>query len=270
MDLGLAGKTIIVTGGGSNIGRGIVLAFAEEKANIVNAEIDAKQGQRVVDKANALGAQAMLIKTDVTDWGSVQAMVKETVRNFGKIDVLVNNVGRAWLKPFVDKPREECGKEISLNYWSVINCIKAVAGHMTERKYGKIVNIASVSGQWGYAAYNEAVYGGAKAAVIGLSRALAWELGRYGINVNVVCPGWIVPDNTDDVGNGSWWSEWGFDAYTRDPRSSETLRKGMRYWPIRRMGRPHDIADMVLFLASDRASFLTGQTISVSGGLTMW
>ena len=270
MKLGLTGRTVVVTGGGSNIGRGIVLAFAEEGANIVNAELDAEQGQRAVDEANALGGQATLIQTDVTDWDSVQAMVKGTIQRFGQIDVLVNNVGRTWPRPFVSKPREETEKEINLNYWSVINCTKAVAGHMIEREYGIIVNIASVSGQWGFAAYNEAVYGGTKAAVIGLSRALAWELARYGINVNVVCPGWIVPDNPDDVGNGSWWTEWGFDAYTTDPRSSEVLQKGMRYWPIRRMGRPQDIADTVLFLASDRASFLTGQSISVSGGLTMW
>jgi len=270
MELGLTGRTVIVTGGGSNIGRGTVLGFAGEGANIVNAELDAQQGQRVVDEANALGGQAILIQTDVTSWDSVQAMVEGTLQRFGQIDVLVNNVGRTWPKPFMTKPREETDREISLNYRSVVDCTQAVAGHMIQRGCGRIVNIASVSGQWGFAAYNEAVYGGTKAAVIGLSRALAWELARYGINVNVVCPGWIVPHSPEDVGSGSWWTEWGFDAYTTDPRSSEVLQKGMRYWPIRRMGRPQDIADTVLFLSSDRASFLTGQTISVSGGLTMW
>jgi 2-hydroxycyclohexanecarboxyl-CoA dehydrogenase len=236
----------------------------------VNAEIDEKQGEQVVEEANRLGGQAVLVKTDVTSWDSVQEMVKATLARFGRIDVLVNNVGRTWLRPFVEKSTEECEKEISLNYRSVINSIKAASPHMMEHKYGKIISIASVSGQWGYAAYNGAVYGGTKAGVIALSKALAWELGSHNINVNVVCPGWIIPDRPEDVGEGSWWTEWGFDAFTTDPGSSDVLQKGMRYWPIRRMGKPEDIADTVLFLASERASFLTGQSISVSGGMTMW
>jgi len=265
VDLGLKGKTVIVTGGGSNIGRGIVLAFAREGSNIVNAEIDEKQGQKVVDEANSLGGQAILVKTDVTDWDSVQAMVKKTLKRFGKIDVLVNNAGGTpYARLFVEKPRGEWEKEINLNYWSVINCTRAVVDHMIERKYGKVVNISSASGQSGFAAYNLAVYGGAKGAVIALSRALAWELGRYGININVVCPGWIVPESPEDVGQGSFWKQWGYDFYTPD-----MLQRAMKYWPLRRLGRPEDIADTVLFLASERASFLTGQTISVSGGLTM-
>ncbi len=270
MDLGLAGKTVIVTGGGSNIGRGIVLAFAREGSNIVNAEVDEKQGQRVVDEANALGSQAILVKTDVTDWDSVQVMVNKALERFGRIDVLVNNVGRTWRRLFIDKPREESEREININYWSVINCIKAVADHMIERKYGKIVSIGSAASQSGIAGRDTAVYAGTKGAVISLSKALAWELGRYGININVVCPGWIVPESSEEVGVGSWWSEWGFDAYSTSPRSSETLQRATRYWPIRRLGSPEDIANTVVFLASDCASYLTGQTISVSGGLTMW
>jgi len=266
VDLGLEGKTVIVTGGGSNIGRGIVLGFAREGANVVNAEIETDQGQKVVDEANRLGAKAVLIKTDVTDWESVQAMVKETLRAFGKIDVLVNNAGGTPRnRPFVEKPREEWDKEINLNYWSVINCVRAVVDHMMERKHGKIVNISSGSGQTGLAAIHLAVYGGAKAGVIGLSRALAWEFGRYGININTVAPGWIVPASRDDVGQNSFWNQWGYDVYT-----PEVLQKSLKHWPIQRLGRPEDIADTVLFLASERASFLTGQTISVSGGVAMW
>lgn len=266
MDLGLEGKTVIVTGGGSNIGRGIVLAFAKEGSNIVNAEVDEEQGQKVVDEANSLGGKAILVKTDVTDWDSAQAMVKETLERFGKVDVLVNNAGGTpSSRPFIEKPREEWDKEINLNYWSVINCVRAVVDHMIERKGGKIVSIASGSGQIGAGAVNLAVYGGTKGGVIALSRALAWELGRYGINVNVVSPGWIVPHTSEHVGQKSFWKQWGYDFFTPD-----VLQRAMKYWPIRRLGRPEDIADSVLFLASDRASFLTGQTISVSGGLAMW
>ncbi len=266
MDLGLKDKTVIVTGGGSNIGRGIVLAFAAEGCNIVNAEIDVAQGQKVVDQANSLGGKAVLIKTDVTDWDSVQAMVKETLMTFGQIDILVNNAGGTpFNRPFVEKPRKEWEKEINLNYWGVINCIRAVVDHMIERRYGKMVNVASGSGQSGLGAINCAVYGGAKGGVIALSRALAWEFGRYGINVNNVCPGWTVPATPDDVGDNSFWKQWGYETFTPD-----VLKKAMRYWPIQRLGSPEDIAYSVLFLASDRASFLTGQSLSVSGGFAMW
>ena len=262
----MAGKTVIVTGGGSNIGRGIVLGFAQEGSNIVNAEVDAEQGCRVVDEANRLGGKAVFVRTDVTDWDSVQATVNETLQTFGNIDVLVNNAGGTPRnRPFVEKPRDEWDKEIRLNYWSVINCVRGVVDHMIGRKYGKIVNIASASGQFGFGAINLAVYGGAKGGVIALSRALAWELGRHGINVNVVSPGWIVPDSPDHVGQESFWKKWGYETY-----SSDVLQKAMKYWPLRRLGKPEDIADCVLFLASERASFLTGQTISVSGGLVMW
>jgi len=266
VDLGLAGKTVVVTGGGSNIGRGIVLGFAREGARVVNAEIDVEQGQKVVDEANGVGGEAVLIKTDVTEWGSVQEMARQTLDRFGHIDVLVNNAGGTQsMRPFVQKPREEWDWEIKLNYWGVINCTRAVVDCMIERQSGKIVNIASGSGQVGIGGVNLAVYGGAKGGVIALSRALAWELGRYGININVVSPGWIVPHTTDDVGEGSFWKQWGYDFFTPDK-----LKRAMKNWPIPRLGRPEDIADAVLFLASERASFLTGQTISVSGGLAMW
>jgi len=266
MDLGLRGKTVIVTGGGSNIGRGIVLGFASEGCKIVNAERDEAQGQKVVEEANKLGGEAVLIKTDVTDWDSIQAMVKAALERFGQIDVLVNNAGGHDRQvPFIEKTREEWDWEIRLNYWGVINCIRAVLDHMIERQSGKIVSVASGSGQAGAAAINCAVYGGLKGGVIALSRALAWELACYGINVNVVSPGWIVPHSSEDVGQGSFWKRWGYDFFTPDK-----LNRAMKGWPIKRLGRPEDIADSTLFLASERASFLTGQTISVSGGAIMW
>ncbi len=266
MDLGLAGKTVIVTGGGSNIGRGIVLAFAQEGAKIVNAEIDVAQGQKVVDEARGLGAEAELISTDVTDWESVQTMVKQTLEKFGQIDVLVNNAGGSpSYRPFVKKTREEWESEVNLNYWSVINCIRAVLDNMMEHKSGRIVNIASGSGQIGSGAMNLAVYGGTKGGVIALSRGLAWEFGRFGITVNCISPGWIVPDSEEHTGEGSFWQKWGHEFFT-----PEKLDIFMKSWPVPRLGRPEDIADCALFFASDRSSYLTGQTVSVSGGVAMW
>ena len=267
MDLGLAGKTAIVTGGGSNIGRAIVLAFAAEGCNVVNAEIDVAQGEKVVDQANKIGGKTVLVRTDATDWESVQAMVKKTLETFGQVDILVNNAGGTpRTKAFVKKTMDEWETEIRLNLWTVLNCTRAVIDHMIQRKYGKIVNISSGSGQSGNAANNLVVYGGAKGGVIAMGRGMAWEFGRHGINVNTVAPGTIVPANLDtDVGEGSMWTQWSAKVYT--PEVLEGMKK---LWPIHRLGRPQDIADTVLFLASERASFLTGQTISVSGGAFMW
>lgn len=266
MDLGLAGKTVIVTGGGSNIGRGIVLGFAQEGAKIVNAEIDVAQGQKVIDEAKAMGAEASLIPTDVTDWESAQAMVAQTLDKFGQIDVLVNNAGGTQSKhSFWNKSRDEWEHEVKLNYWSVINCTRAVLDHMMERQAGRIVNITSGSGQTGIGAIGHVVYGGTKGGVMALSRGLAWELGSHGITVNCVSPGWIVPHSDEHTGEGSFWKQWGYDFFTPDK-----LEMSMKSWPIPRLGRPEDIAHSVLFFASEQASFLTGQTMSVSGGLVSW
>ena len=264
MDLGLAGKTVIVTGGGSNIGRAIFLTFAKEGVNLVNAELDEKQGQKVVDEANALGGggRAMLIKTDVTNWDSVQAMVKKTLEGFGKIDVLTNVVGWTFDRLFIEKPREEWEKEINLNFWSVINCCRAVVDHMIERKYGKIVSIGSDAGRMGE--FREAVYGGCKGGVIAMSKSLARELGRYSINVNVVCPGATIPESAEHAGELSM-----LKGITQDMVPAEQKERMLRNYPLRRLCTAQEVANAVVFLASDAASFITGQTLSVSGGYTM-
>jgi len=266
MDLGLAGKAVIVTGGGSNIGRGIVLAFAREGSKVINAEIDVPQGRKVVDEARELGGEAELIPTDVTDWESVQAMVERTLEMHGRIDVLVNNAGGTQSRHyFMDKPRDEWEHEVQLNYWSVINCTRAVLPDMMERKAGRIINITSGSGQIGMGAIGHVVYGGLKGGVMALSRGLSWELGRYNITVNCVSPGWIVPHSREHTGEQSFWQQWGYDCYT-----PEKLEMSMKTWPIPRLGRPEDIAHSVVFFAAEQAGFLTGQTMSVSGGLVGW
>ena len=262
--LGLEGKTAIVTGGGSNIGRCIVLAFAEQGANVAIAELDEAQGAKVAEEANALArGRVENIKTDVTDWDSVQAMVKRTLDKFGQMDILVNVVG--WVKDelFVRKAREDWEKEIARNFWSDINCTRAILDHMIERKYGKIINIGSDAARIGQ--LREVVYSGCKGAVISMTKSLARELGRYGINVNVICPGVVVPAGRHVTAAESMWTDEMIKVFG-SPEALEKIAKGI---PLGRLGTGDDIANAVLFLASDRANFITGQTISVDGGYTM-
>ena len=263
MDLGLKGKTVIVTGGGSNIGRAISLAFAKEGSNVVLAEIDETQGKKVADEANALGAggRCIVVKTDVTKLDIVEAMAKKAVEEFGKIDVLVNNVG--WDKPqlFTETDPEFWDKVIALNYRSDLNCIKAILPYMIEGKGGSVVSIASDAGRVGE--FREAVYAGCKAGVIALSKAVAREVGRYGIRLNVVCPGVTIP-SAEETGAESMWR--GEIATMFSPEAQEKIAKT---YPLRRLGKADDIARAVVFLASDAASFITGQTLSVSGGYSM-
>lgn len=267
MDLGLKGKSVIVTGGGSNIGRAVFLAFANEGVNLVCAELDEKQGQKSVDLATDMkaGGKAIVVKTDVTNMDSVQAMVKKTLDEYGKIDVLCNVVGWTFDRLFIEKPREEWEREINLNIWSVINCTRAVVDHMIEQKGGKIVNMGSDAGRIGE--FREVVYGGCKGAVIAMSKALARELGRYNINVNVVCPAMTIPNSPEEAGELSMFGPGGFGRMIFDnPEMKQQLAKG---YPLRRLATPQDIANAVVFLASEPASYITGQTLSVNGGYTM-
>ena len=265
MDLKLAGKTAIVTGGASNIGRGITLAFAQEGANVVIADFDESQAQKVAKEAQGLLGKVIAVMTDVTDWNQVQTMVKKTLDEFKTIDVLVNNAGGGHdfvEKLFVEQTREEWEKIVALNFWGVMSCTRAVLDHMIERRSGSIVNIGSDAGRMGE--YREGVYAGCKAGVIGLSKTLARELGRYGIRVNVVCPGTTLPDAP--VGEKSLWAE---GKQTASWLSPEMLEKAAKGYPLRKFGKPQDIADAVTFFASERAGHITGQTLSVSGGYTM-
>ena len=268
MDLGLAGKAVIVTGGASNIGRAISLTFAKEGANLAIAELDEAQGKKVAKQADALGAggRTIVIKTDVTKLGEVEAMVKKTLDEFGKVDVLVNVVGWDNLMPFTDTTPEFWDKIIALNYRSDLNCIKTILPHMIERKGGNIVSISSDAGRVGE--FREAVYSGCKAGVIALSKAVAREVGRHGIRLNVVCPGMTIPTSAEEVSEYSMFKlEGKFIADVGFP--PETKEKMAKSYALRRLGTAQDIANGVIFLASDMASFITGQTLSVSGGYSM-
>jgi 2-hydroxycyclohexanecarboxyl-CoA dehydrogenase len=263
VELGLAGKTVIVTGGASNVGRGIVLAFAGEGSNIVIADIDEVQGGKTADLAKKQRGKVMVVKTDVTSPEQCQAMVKKTLDEFGRLDILVNCVGWIYDRLFIEKPREEWMKEVDTNYWSVINCVRAVIDHMIARKSGRIISLASDAGKVGE--YREVVYAGAKGAVIAFSKSLAREVGRYGININVLCLGTVPPANDEEIGSESMWRSGGL-FYKMTPEVKEKMAKA---YPLRRLGRAEDVASAVLFLASDVASWITGQAISVDGGYAM-
>jgi 2-hydroxycyclohexanecarboxyl-CoA dehydrogenase len=257
VDLGLRDRPVVVTGGASNIGRAIVLGFAAEGARVLVADLDEERGRRTA--AEAAGAD--FVRTDVTSWESAQAMAAAALDRLGGIDVLVNCAGWTVDRLFVEKPRHEWEKEIAVDMWGFINCTRAILDHMIERRGGRIVSISSDAGRIGE--WREAVYSGTKAGVIAMSKAIAKEVGRYGITVNVVCPG-FVPGQPETSGSESVWA--GDQGAQFTP---EVLEKVARSYPLRRLGRAEDMAPAVLFLASDQASYITGQTLSVNGGYSM-
>jgi 2-hydroxycyclohexanecarboxyl-CoA dehydrogenase len=258
MELGLRDSAVVVTGGASNIGRAIVHGFAGEGARVMVADIDRARAERTAAEAPG---QVEVMVTDVTSWESTRAMAAGALERLGAIDVLVNCAGWTVDRLFVEKPREEWEKEIAIDMWGFINCTRAVLDHMIERQRGRIVSISSDAGRVGE--WREAVYSGAKAGVIAMSKAIAREVGRHGITLNVVCPG-FVPGGRETSGQGSMWT--GDQGALFTP---EVLEKVARSYPLRRLGTPEDIAPAVLFLASGGASYITGQTLSVNGGYSM-
>lgn len=266
MDLELRGKTAIVTGGASNIGKAIAEGLSEEGANIVIADIDRTQAGRVVDELRASGRNgALFVETDVTDRSQVEHLVTCTLERFGQIDILVNNAGWTINGFFLEKSVEEWEREVAINLWGPINCVRAVAPSMVARSYGKIITIGSDAGRVGE--YKEAVYSACKGGIIALSKALAREFGRFNVTVNVVSPGLTLPESPDDVGaNSLWHSE---SPQRRFFQDEDVLAKIVRRYPLRRHGIPSDLVPMVLLLSSDRTSYVTGQVISVSGGYAM-
>jgi NAD(P)-dependent dehydrogenase (short-subunit alcohol dehydrogenase family) len=238
------------------------LGFAKEGVNLVIADLDVPQGEKVAALAKEMGAKdAIVVKTDVTKPEETEALAKAALDKFGSIDTLVNNVGFDKLFLFVETTPDFWDKIIDVNYKGVLNCTKAVLPTMIEQKGGAIVNIGSDAGRIGE--YKEAVYGGIKGAVIAFSKAVARENGRYGIRLNVVCPGMTVPASEEEVGDGSAWKT----QMSLFP--PEYLEKAAKNYPLRRLGTAQEVANATVFLGSDAAGFITGQTLSVSGGYTM-
>ena len=261
MDLNLKGKSIVVTGGGSNIGRAIVLGFAAEGAHITIGDLDERQAEKVAGLARQNGAASVqAVKTDVTDMEQVKAMFKAATDKHGTVDVLVNGVGWDQFMFFTQTTPELWQKIIQVNYVGVLNCTKCVLDIMIPKNTGAIVSISSDASRAGE--QREAVYGGVKAAINSFMKTIARENGRYSIRCNVVCPGVTLPQGEDEIGNASMWMNNSFFT----PDQYEKIAKSL---PLRRLGRAEDTANAVVFLASPAAGYVTGQVLSVSGGYTM-
>lgn len=263
MDLELAGKSVVVTGGGSNIGRAIVLQFAEEGANITIGDIDTASAEKVAKLAIERGAaDAQVVKTDVTNIDDVNALFNAATSKYGSLDALVNSVGWDNLMLFTETTPEFWNKVININYVGVLNCCKAALDIMIPQGTGgSIVSISSDASRQGEP--REAVYGGVKAAINSLMKTLAKENGRFQIRCNAVCPGVTIPAD-DEVGNESMWTN--KDAMFND----EQLARVAKALPLKKVGRPQDVANPVVFLSSaKRAGHITGQVLSASGGYSM-
>ncbi|CAN5445342.1 3-oxoacyl-ACP reductase FabG [soil metagenome] len=260
MELGLTGKTAVVTGGASNIGREITLSLAAEGVNVILADIDEAQAAKVAAIAAERGKGKVLpVRCDVTNKADAEAVIAAAVEAFGVPDILVNNVGWAEHKLFLDKGWDMAEREMNINFWGTLYITKAVLPAMVERQSGRVICVSSDAGKSGEV--RESVYSAAKAGVQGFVRTLAQEVGRHSITVNGVCPSMTVPQGVDEVGERSM-------HHLRD-RPAELMAKIIKRYPLRRVGKPTDIANMVVFLSSDAAAFITGQNISVNGGFLM-
>ena len=264
MDLGLADARVIVTGGASNIGRGIVHAFAAEKARIVISDIDEPQAEKVRAEAAALGApEVEVVIADLTKPEAAESAVDAAKSAWGGLDVLVNNAG--WSVPgFVatDTDRDKWQRTIEINLFSAIAATQAAIPVMKEAGGGAMVFIASDAA---FGQIRQGVYGASKAAMVALARTTAREHGRHGIRSNIVCPGLVIPDGPDAIGATSLWAV-GEDAVFNQKQIDFMLKDT----PLRRLTTADDVARSVVWFSSPLAARqVTGQLISVSGGYTM-
>ena len=245
----LENRAALVTGASRGIGRAIALALARQGARVaVNYTRQAEAARRVVEEIEALGGEAFPVQADVRDAAAVDTMVEKVGNRYGRLDILVNNAGIIRDGLLVRMKEEDWQEVLDTNLKGVFYCTRAAARLMIRQRRGRIINLASVVGLMGNA--GQANYASAKAGIIGFTRAVARELAPRGITVNAVAPGFIETDMTAGL----------------SPRAKERLLEAI---PMGRLGRPEEVAGVVVFLASEAANYITGQTIAVDGGMVM-
>lgn len=245
----LEGKVALVTGAAKGIGRAIALALAAEKATVVvNYNGSKERAEQVVEEIKALGADGVAYQCNVADTAAAADMIKEVIKTYGKLDILVNNAGITRDNLIMKMSEEDFDAVIDANLKGCFNTIKAVSRQMLKQRAGRIINITSVSGILGNA--GQANYAASKAGIIGLTKTMARELASRGITVNAVAPGFVDTDMTQ--------------VLPENVREAATAQI-----PLGRFGKPEDIANMVAYLASGKASYITGQIISVDGGMAI-
>jgi len=246
----LKNKVAIITGARRGMGRTHALTLAKAGAKVVVSDISQEDCEKVVEEIKKDGGQAIAIKCDVSQKSEVEKMIKETIKKWGRVDILVNNAGICQFKPFLELSEEEWDRTINVNLKGYFLCAQAAAQEMAKQKSGAIVNIASVAmGQQGIGFANIAHYCASKGGVVGMTEALAVELAPYNIRVNAIAPGMIETPMIDPIKS--------------DPKSLEGLLSRV---PMRRVGKPQEISNMVLFLSSEASSYMTGSTVVIDGG----
>lgn len=244
----LEGKIALVTGASSGIGRATALAFAREGAKIIVADLDEEGGQETIDKVKKGGSEAIFVKTDVSQATEVEALIRKAVKTYGQLNCAVNNAGTASEWGFLHEASEETWDHvININLKGVWLCMKYEIPQMLKQGGGTIINISSIMGVAGH--INKPIYATSKHGVIGLTKSAALQYAKSGIRVNAVCPGWIRTPLTESRLN--------------DPESRERMIATV---PLGRVGVPEEVAEAIIWLCSDAASYVTGHTMMVDGG----
>ncbi len=242
---GLIDKVVVITGAGQGIGRATALRFSKEGSQVVVAEFDSDTGQSVVDEINKNGKTGQFIQVDVAKRETVQAMVSETLSTFGRIDILVNNAGIIKDNTLKKMTDEEFDKILNINLRGTYICTQEIAEVMREEKAGVILNASSVVALYGN--FGQTNYVASKAGIIGMTKVWARELGKDGIRVNAVAPGFIETSMVESI-------------------PEDVMATMLKRVPLGKLGKPEDIASAYAFLASDEANFITGTVLSVDGG----
>lgn len=252
MDMGLQGKVAIVTGaGGGGIGNAIALSLAREGAHVVTNDVDRELADKSAEQVKELGVRSLATYADVTSLDSTNDMARQTLDAFGRIDVLVTIPYFNPMTRFMDQTEDDWHRTMNVTFFGVVNATRSVLPTMIEQNSGSIIGLGSDAGRVGES--RMVMYGVAKAAVMNFVKGMSKEVSRFGIRFNVVSPGTTRTPRTESVG-------------MFEPEMEARLTK---MYPLRRLGEPADIADAVVFLASDRGSWITGQALSVSGGYAM-